>query len=162
MMVKVFKTNNNGRIEFTQTELENLLNEIYKSAYAKGYAAGEADGRKNNFTWTNPYLTSTPYYSTISTCNTNADKSIDSLTCTNNSVTPTIDNSVATYADTCDAKSSKSSKPSTYTIDLGKCDFETLSKAVNEIVFNAHKPVWDQATRKDNDPIANLTKELNF
>lgn len=159
MEIKVFKTNNNGRIEFTQTELENLLNEIYKSGYAKGYATGEAEGRKNNFTWVSPYLTNAPYYSTISTCDTKTDKSINDLTCTNTSVKSTVNDSIATSAAT---SAAKSSKPSTYTIDMGKCDFETLSKAVNEIVFNAHKPVWDQATREDNDPIANLTKELNF
>ena len=159
MEIRVFKTNNNGRIEFTQTELENLLNEIYKSSYAKGYAAGEADGRKNNFTWVSPYLTNTPYYSTISTCDTKTDKSINDLTCTNTSVKSTVDDGIATCAVT---SAAKSSKPSTYTIDMGKCDFETLSKAVNEIVFNTHKPVWEQVTREDNDPIANLTKELNF
>ena len=161
MEIKVFKTNNNGRIEFTQTELENLLNEIYKSSYAKGYAAGEADGRKNNFTWVSPYLTTTatPYYNTISTCDTNADKSIDSLTCTNTSVKSTVNDGIDTCAVT---SAAKSSKPSTYTIDMGKCDFETLSKAVNEIVFKTHKPAWEQVTCKDNDPFSNLAKELNF
>lgn len=160
MEIRVFKTNNNGRIEFTQTELENLLNEIYKSSYAKGYAAGEADGRKNSFTWTSPYLTNAPYYNGITTCDTNADKSIDSLTCksvnANTSVKSTVDGGIATSAVT------SAAKPSTYTIDMGKCDFETLSKAVNEIVFNTHKPVWEQVIRKDNDPIDNLSKELNF
>lgn len=29
MMVKVFQTNKNGKIEFTKKELETLLNEIY-------------------------------------------------------------------------------------------------------------------------------------
>lgn len=155
MKIKVFKTNSNGKIEFTQTELENLLNEIYKS----GYAEGEAEGRKSNFTWASPSISTNPYYNTITTCNTNVDKSIDSLTCknvntnnTNHSVKSTVNDSATT----------RTSTPSTYTIDMGKCDFETLSKAVNEIVFNTHKPVWEQVTREDNDPIANLTKELNF
>lgn len=29
MMIKVFQTNKNGKIEFTKKELETLLNEIY-------------------------------------------------------------------------------------------------------------------------------------
>ncbi len=34
MHVKIFNTNENGKIEFTKKELEYLLNEIYDSAYA--------------------------------------------------------------------------------------------------------------------------------
>jgi hypothetical protein len=151
MKVKVFQSNHNGKIEFTRTELEKLLNEVYTDGYN--------EGKSSNWTWTSPSISTTPYYNTITTCDTKTDKSINDLTCTNTSVKSTVDDGIATCAAT---SAAKSSKPSTYTIDLGKCDFETLSKAVNEIVFNAHKPVWDQATREDNDPIANLTKELNF
>lgn len=48
-MIKVFKFNEHNKIEFTQKELENLLNEIYKEGYNEG---------KNWYTWTSPY-----YYS---------------------------------------------------------------------------------------------------
>lgn len=68
MKIKVFKTNSNGKIEFTQTELENLLNEIYKS----GYAEGEDEGRKNNFTWTSPYINTTPHYGISTSTTTSA------------------------------------------------------------------------------------------
>ena len=40
MMVKVFQTNRNGKIEFTKEELETLLNEVYW------------DGYRANSTWT--------------------------------------------------------------------------------------------------------------
>lgn len=40
MIVKVFQTNKNGKIEFTKEELETLLNEVYW------------DGYRNNSTWT--------------------------------------------------------------------------------------------------------------
>lgn len=32
-MVKVFTTNNNGKIEFTKDELEKLLNEVWQDGY---------------------------------------------------------------------------------------------------------------------------------
>ena len=152
MKVKVFQTNPKGKIEFTHAELEKLLNEVYSD----GYREGESDARSHTWTWTSPYLTNTPYYGTITACNTDADKSIDSLTCksviTNNTIKPTADNSVSTRA----------SGPFTYTIDLGKCDSEAISKVANEIVSKAHESIRNQATRKDNDPIANLAKELGL
>lgn len=42
MIVKVFQTNKNGKIEFTKEELETLLNEVYWD----GYRANSA------WTWT--------------------------------------------------------------------------------------------------------------
>ena len=154
MKVKVFQPNSHGKIEFTRAELERLLNEVYSD----GYREGESDARSRTWTWTSPYLTNTPYYNTVSTCNTDTGKSIDSLTCksvnTNNTIKSAVDNSITA----CD------SVPSTCTIELGlgKCDSEAISKAVNEIVSNAHKSIWNQATRKDNDPIADLAKELGL
>ena len=44
MIVKVFQKNKNGKIEFTQKELENLLNEVYWD----GYRAN------STWTWTTP------------------------------------------------------------------------------------------------------------
>ena len=42
MIIKVFQTNKNGKIEFTKEELETLLNEVYWD----GYRANSA------WTWT--------------------------------------------------------------------------------------------------------------
>ena len=65
MKVKVFTPNHNGKIEFTPAELEKLLNEIYEE--------GQRDCNCNkSITWTNPYIYTTPYYST--TCATNSDE----------------------------------------------------------------------------------------
>lgn len=50
MMVKVFQSNANGKIEFTRAELEKLLNEVYK----KGYDSGVSDTKQNYWTWTSP------------------------------------------------------------------------------------------------------------
>jgi hypothetical protein len=65
MKIKVFQTNPNGKIEFTPAELEKLLNDTYE------------EGQRNcdcakSITWTNPYINTTPYYST--TCATNSNK----------------------------------------------------------------------------------------
>lgn len=157
MKVKVFQPNHHGKIEFTRAELEKLLNEVYSD----GYREGESDARSRTWTWRSPLnLTGTPYYgtyyNTTSTCNTDADKSIDDLTCksvnANNTTESTVDNSISACV----------SAPSTYTIELGKCDSETISKAVNEIISSARESFLNQTTRKDNDPIANLAKELGL
>ena len=51
MQVKVFKFDKNGRVSFTQEELEKLLNEVYNGGYWDGK-------RSNNYwTWTSPYYT---------------------------------------------------------------------------------------------------------
>ena len=52
MIVKVFQTNKNGKIEFTKEELETLLNEVYW------------DGYRNNSTWTWTTPLSYPTYTT--------------------------------------------------------------------------------------------------
>lgn len=52
MIVKVFQTNKNGKIEFTKEELETLLNEIYW------------DGYRANSTWTWTTPLSYPIYTT--------------------------------------------------------------------------------------------------
>lgn len=78
MMVKVFQSNANGKIEFTREELEKLLNEIYKA----GHDAGYSEGKSNQWTWTSPYSLSTSI-STITPTNSTGHSStaIDNLTC---------------------------------------------------------------------------------
>lgn len=44
-MVKIFTTNKNGKIEFTEKELENLLNEVWKDGY---------NSNKNSYWWCSP------------------------------------------------------------------------------------------------------------
>lgn len=74
-MIKCFTKNKNGKIEFTQAELEKLLNEIYKAGYD--------DANNKHYWWSSPYYYSTtPYYSysttaadvstgiTVNSCNT--------------------------------------------------------------------------------------------
>lgn len=53
MNVKVFQTNEKGKIEFTRCELEKLLNETYKD----GYSDGENHTKGDYWTWTTPGLT---------------------------------------------------------------------------------------------------------
>lgn len=61
MIVKVFQTNKNGKIEFAKEELETLLNEVYWD----GYRANSA------WTWTTP-LSYPIYTTTNSKTNTTA------------------------------------------------------------------------------------------
>lgn len=60
MQVKVFKFDSNGKISFTQKELEKLLNEVYNGGYADGK-------RANNYWWWYP----SNQYANISTLTTN-------------------------------------------------------------------------------------------
>ena len=69
MKIKVFTPNANGKIEFTPSELEKLLNDTYKE--------GQNDCNcDKSVPWTNPYIT--PYVSTTNseatTSNTSAPK----------------------------------------------------------------------------------------
>ena len=76
MIVKVFQSNANGKIEFTRAELEKLLNEVYK----KGYDIGVYDTKQNYWTWTSPSVSiRTP----STTYATNTSTSIDNLRCDN-------------------------------------------------------------------------------
>ena len=60
MQVKVFcKNEKTGKIEFTQEELEKLLNSIYYDGYN--------EGKKYSYTWTSPSITNYPITYTTST-----------------------------------------------------------------------------------------------
>ena len=85
MKVKVFQPNSHGKIEFTRTELERLLNETYTD----GFRDGEAMQReKSSWTWTSPYIYSNDLGTTTSatsmplTINSSTTQPIDKLTCT--------------------------------------------------------------------------------
>lgn len=76
MMIKVFESNKDGKIEFSKADLEKLLNEIYKGGYNIGYA----EGSSKSFTWTSPYLSNvTPINTTTTT--TTTTNAIDDLKC---------------------------------------------------------------------------------
>ena len=74
MTTKVFSKNKENKIEFTETQLKKLLDEIYNEGYE--------DGKKNNYYYTTPYkpywgynwgyTTTTPLWQSnyITTCST--------------------------------------------------------------------------------------------
>ena len=64
MIIKLFKTNKAGKIEFTRCELEKLLNETYN----EGYYDGEAHAKNTYWTWTSPSTINTPPYYCGTTC----------------------------------------------------------------------------------------------
>ena len=87
MQVKVFKFDRNGKVSFTQEELEKLLNEVYNGGYSDGKRAG------NYWTWTSPYWTysnATNATLTGSDSTTTTTKPNITWTTTNNSTDNTI------------------------------------------------------------------------
>lgn len=150
MKVKVFQTNNQGKVEFTCTELEKLLNDVY----TEGYKEGEKSGRSQNQTLAAPYITPyinpMPYcgdvvYTTSTTANNNKEKNIDELTCANDVVKPNIE---------------KKNTPMSYSINLDSGDVHSLTRAVNEIIANASR--GNRPSAGALNAFDALAKELNF
>lgn len=144
MKVKVFQTNNQGKVEFTRAELEKLLNEVY----TEGYKDGEVSGRSQN--WTAPYINSTlrcgdVVYTNSTAANNDKEKNIDKLTCTSDVASPNIE---------------KKNIPMSYSINLDNSDVHSLSKAINEIIANASRGVHPSTGSLN--AFDALAKELNF
>lgn len=57
--IRVFEVNKNGKIELSKSELETILNEVYKE--------GKVDGKSELWTWTPPYYNYSNSTSNIST-----------------------------------------------------------------------------------------------
>lgn len=67
--IRVFEINKNGKIELSKSELETILNEVYKE--------GKVDGKSELWTWTPPYYNysnSTNKITEVSPLNTAGDK----------------------------------------------------------------------------------------
>ena len=77
MIVKVFQTNKNGKIEFTKKELETLLNEIYWDGYNSAH---------NTWTYTTPKWT--PAYTVTTLENSAIPLSGNTVTTLENSTIP--------------------------------------------------------------------------
>ena len=163
MIIKVFESNNNGKIEFTRNELEKLLNEVY----TKGYNVGYSEGTHKSWTWASPSIN----YRDINTIST-SDRTvpISNLTCgsTDGTVatttTSTSTSSSApkiTYGGGNDAIEAKSVAPNSITLqikDLGEAPAninfaKTLDEVVNAI-FNS------SAKTEVETPHSKLAKEL--
>ena len=56
-MVKIFTPNKNGKIEFTKSELENLLNEVWRDGYNSNHY----------WSWSSPWYGGTIYCNTTPT-----------------------------------------------------------------------------------------------
>lgn len=63
MMVKVFTTNKNGKIEFTEQELEKLLNEVWNDGY----------NRHGSYWWSSPTITTPSWCTTSSNITINCE-----------------------------------------------------------------------------------------
>lgn len=169
MMVKVFQTNEKGKIEFTRCELEKLLNEVYRN----GYACGENEGRKQNYIYTYPY-TYLNYTDSLANLNANSDtKTIDNFTCEIKNPA----NIIVDYKNTSKecAKSKETKEPektnragaaiftqSSTTPKIAGNDFDKIISAIDEIFgssFIAQNSVSESSA--SNNPFTSLAKELN-
>ena len=167
MIVKVFESNNNGKIEFTRCELEKLLNEVY----TKGYNVGYSEGSHKSWTWTSPSLN----YRDINTISTSDHTTpISNLTCssTDGAITSTTADSNSapkiTYGggnDVADAAAytieAKSVAPSSITLqikDLGDVPTNiNFAKSLDEIV----NTIFNNASKSEVEtPHSRLAKEL--
>ena len=178
MMVKVFQSNANGKIEFTRAELEKLLNEVYK----KGYDTGTCDTKQNYWTWTSPYISTTNLRIPEVTYATNTSTSIDNLRCDNASKVATLESDTAKSAtDALEAKkdnsytiSASSIAPNSITVQLNDAiEIPTnvnLAKSIDDIVntlFNSNPKAVKTGTisseRSDaSTPHDRLAKELRY
>jgi hypothetical protein len=189
MMVKVFQSNANGKIEFTRAELEKLLNEVYK----KGYDTGVSDTKQNYWTWTSPSISN--LCSPSVTYTTNTSTSIDNLRCNNASKVATLEpNTAKCTVDVLEAKkdnfyttdvcadkgcvdacvTTKSITPSSITVqlnDVGEIPTNVnLAKSIDEIVnalFNSKPETVKTGTisseRSDaSTPHDRLARELRY
>ena len=147
MKVKVFQSNHNGKIEFTRTELEKLLNEVYTDGYN--------EGKSSHWTWTSPCINSCDGVSI-----TNA---IDTKTITTSATDKTIPNysadKIATLHSSLDsthAVDKEIKNNPSYTVKVNGTD---ISKLVNDI-FGARTS--NNVPENVVDAFDKLAKELNF
>lgn len=75
-MIKVFTLNKNNKIELTQKELEELLNESFWEGYNKN----------NTYVYTSPYTYKSPYWYSTTTANAN-NITVKSSDATNTTIT---------------------------------------------------------------------------
>ena len=147
MMVKVFESNYNGKIEFTRAELEKLLNEVYTEGYNEG---------KDSHTW----ISTTPY---LSTTLSNADGA--TLTSNNVKINKELLNQIsgATESKVEAPKittTNDSAKPNTYTVTM-KCNEADINKAADALRELLNSPCA-LSTKAVDDAFSKLAKELNF
>ena len=158
MIVKVFESNNNGKIEFTRCELEKLLNEIYK----KGYDTGTLDAKHNTWTWTSPNLTSPVLYRDSVITNETVNP-IDNLSCAVDVKTTPVTSMTSSTVKVENPKTSvRSATPNTITLEMKDLDKVTLAKSIDDI-FNAllEGNVYNAPKKpEDNTPNGKLAKEL--
>lgn len=165
MMVKVFQSNANGKIEFTRAELEKLLNEVYK----KGYDIGAYDTKQNYWTWTSPYISTTNLRTPEPTYVTNTSTSIDDLRCDNASKVANLEPTKREV----DALETKIT-PNSITVqlkDVGEIPTNVnLAKSIDDIVnalFNSSPKVTKTSTISNecsdaSTPYDRLARELRY
>ena len=157
MMVKVFQSNANGKIEFTRAELEKLLNEVYK----KGYDTGACDTKQNYWTWTSPYISTTNLRTPEVTYATNTSTSIDNLRCDNASKVATTE-STKREVDALETKKNNSYTISASSVAPGSITVQLNDAGENPTSINLAKSIDDIVnTLFNNNPKAVKTGTIS-
>lgn len=143
MKIKVFTHNQSGKIEFTRTELEKLLDEVYSDGYK--------DGKNScNWTWNSPYLN-------------------NAICSSNNAIGAKIDNAIVNQAAAVNVDNSVESPKITNTISANKPNVCTVTMKCGEDFSKAAEALCDLlntpgalSTKGIDDVYSKLAKELNF
>lgn len=151
MKVKVFQSNSHGKIEFTRTELERLLNEVYDGGFRDGEAAQR---EKSTWTWTSPYVYNSDL-GTTTTSGTNMPLTI------NSSTTQPIDE-LAWVADTNKNDTSVATGATVETAPNGTITVSNINKEAALKHINNILASFKQIQNQPGDVFTNLAKELNF
>lgn len=169
MIVKVFQTNEKGKIEFTRCELEKLLNEIYQN----GYTDGENDMRKQSYVWTSPYITTaTLLDNSLSNITANSDTApIDNFTYEIKNPNNVIVDCTSANNEPTELKEVKEKqKTSSSASKTFENKFDNLMKVIDELLGSEfdtkasyEHPNLNSSNRTSvsNDPFTSLAKELN-
>jgi hypothetical protein len=150
MNVKVFQTNEKGKIEFTRCELEKLLNETYKDGYKDGCSEGEKHTKGDYWTWITPSLTNSNL--TTPVCEQPKNSATKAaLTPAESHATKATLTSLKNPAQTYDINVAKDLDLNLDLSGLAKTIDEILSGNINDSFFKHSSP---------STPMNNLAKEL--
>lgn len=152
MSIKVFATNNLGKIEFDRTSLEKLLNEIYE----EGFRAGAKYAKDNYWTWY-PSITTTPYYSGINDTTSITNKFENPCTTTSTTAaTANSDKNINTF--TSEKVCNKVEPKMSITVNGKPIEYSNAKELLSNIEESFNK-VFD-SSKKANTAFTTLAKEI--
>ena len=155
MSIKVFATNNLGKIEFDRASLEKLLNEIYE----EGYRAGEKHAKGNYWTWCPSITTTTPYYYNTTSDTTAISTSLKDNSYTTATTATTVDNSNKITNASVSEKVSNNSEPKiNITLNGKPVEYSNAKELLSDIEESFNKIFG--TSKKADTAFTTLAKEI--